>query len=449
MKQFQNSPADDGNILTQVQGWFRRRSEGNRTDFSKIAYYRNPHSILDETLIGLWIIAAFCIAFTVAYSGYYHYHIFQGGTGVAVVGVVVSFALFCIAEFLKVFLGLHLIRSILSGLWFKSIFHLAFTAGIGALVVGAFWWSIGISAKGVGQVNQALNQGELFKGNPFDPAPLSATYDAQIADAEKSIRDASRMRWKGSITVEGQRIVKKNTDLKARLAADKQTMLETASARHDSTLAVQSTLIKETALRINDYGGKAEYTLAIILLLIGLGEVISYRKNRKHLFPETPVSAEKQPETTVSSPKQSETIPFSQPPNHQPFSQNERRPIGFDVSRWKQPETTVSSPPETVVSTPPETTVSIVPQPETVVSRNTETTRVVVISEDLEKLKKYCREYFKRSWKSVGETTKENNRKTFEEYKTTLELSGKYRCLETSVNGQPELIIEEIAQPVG
>lgn len=449
MKSNISNAAEDGNILTQVRGWFRKASDGNRQNFSKVAYYRNPNSIVDETLIGLWIIAGFAIAFTVAYGGYYHYTIFKGGSGAASVGIIISFALFCVAEFLKVFLGLHFFRSVFSGLWFRSFAHLAFTAGVLALVLGAFMWSIGISSKGVGEVNGAIRTGELLKSSPFDPTPLSASYDAQIADAERSIRDAAKMRWKGNITVDGQRIIKRNTDLKNSLSAQKASLIEKASAVHDSTLLVQKSLIRETALRINDYGGKAEYMLAICLLLIALAEVIAYRNNRKQLFPETTSTPPKQPETVVSSPKQSETT-YSQHIPGTDFSQNIRRPIGFDINRYReQPETVVSRPMETVVSAPPETPVSIVPQRETVVSTNTETTRIVVISEDLEKLQKYCREYFKRSWQSVAETTRENNRKRFDEYKNTLELSGKYRCIETSENGQPKLIIEEITQSVG
>jgi len=144
------------NVMTHLRSLMSKMATG-RSDFERIAYYRNPNSLLDEFLLGLIGLLIITILITAGFGIYFHFHIFTSAFGWAWLGVAASLVLFIVAEIVKIWFGLNFVRAVLSGTFWKSLHHLAFITGIALLVFFAFRWSIGISTKAIADVNRNIH----------------------------------------------------------------------------------------------------------------------------------------------------------------------------------------------------------------------------------------------------------------------------------------------------
>lgn len=257
-----------------------RVTEGARANLQKLAYQRDPDSLLDELLLGMWALLGVAMLFTISFGLYYHYSILQNAFGIGFVSVVGSLLVFIVLEIAKVFFGLHFCRAFLSMLWWKSLYRFLFTAGLAAIVVVAFLWSINISTKGVAEVNRTLKTSTLFAADEFTPPPYIADIDAQIAELGKAKEAGAKSTWKGRTTQHGIAVIRENTELQAQLVQQRETLLAAAMARHDSIQTIRLSEIRTSSNMLTDYGGKAEYATALLLVLIVLLEFINYEKNK-------------------------------------------------------------------------------------------------------------------------------------------------------------------------
>lgn len=383
--------------MEEIRTGLGRWQNGYKANLLKYAYQRNPDSLLDETLLSIWALMLLACGFTIAFGAYYHYQMLQNAFGVGVWSVVGSFAVFLALEIAKIYFGLVFTRSLFSGLWWKSIYRAMFTLLIGLIVVVAFKWSIGISTKGVSQVNLLNKTTELYQSQQFTPPPSVAIIDEQIAALEVAVRAGAKATWKGSTTQQGLKTISTNTKLKSDLIAQKSAIIAAAQSQFDSLQQIGKAEISATATLLTDYGGKAEWAQIVFILLIVLFEFINYSNNRA---------------TQPDNVRQLHTVtqPTPPQPTQRPFSTNT---IGF-----KLPDTKA----ETLVSQATQPTQSPPTQPPT---HQHTTTVVVAPSVDLSQVKNHCREYYKRSVKpSSDPDTRERNRGKYLEFRRTLELAG-------------------------
>lgn len=273
------------NLMEDLSMRLNRVTEGARKNLQKLAYQRDPDSLLDEALIGMWLLLIIAMAFTVAFGAYYHYQILQNAFGVGMISVAGSFLVFIVLEIAKVFFGLHFCRAFLSMLWWRSLYRFLFTCGIGFIVVMAFMWSIKISTKGVAEVNQNLKSAAIFESQEFSPPPTIADIDARIAELDQAKQAGARSTWKGRTTQKGIEVIQSNTELQKNLLSQRETLMAAAMAQHDSIQAIRLLEVRNSANMLTDYGGKAEYATMLLLFLIVILELINYEKN-KH---ETPI----------------------------------------------------------------------------------------------------------------------------------------------------------------
>ena len=274
------------NIMEEAAGWFSRWAEGNRRNLFKLAYRRDPDSIMDELLIGFWIVLFLAVIVTTSFGFFYHYQIFKSLSGTATVGVMASFLFLIVVEFCKVFFGLHFARAFFNMLWFKSWYRLLFTVGVGAIVVGAFHWSIFISTKGISQINNSLKSGEIYKAAAFAPPSSIDEIDRQLSELDKAKEAGAKATWRGRTTQGGIDVIKSNTELQRTLLEQRALILETERSRHDSLTVTMVAEAAATSTLLTDYGGKAEYITMLLIVLIVLFEVIIYDKNKEEEAPQ-------------------------------------------------------------------------------------------------------------------------------------------------------------------
>lgn len=389
--------------MDEIKSGLGRWQNGYKANLLKYAYQRNPDSLLDETLLFIWALMLIACGFTVAFGGYYHYNMLQNAFGLGVWSVVGSFVLFVALEIAKVYLGLVFTRSLFSMLWYRSIYRALFTLGVGLIVVVAFAWSIGISTKGVAQVNSMTNTSEMYQAQTFTPPPSVAALDAQIVDLETAIKAGAKATWKGSTTQQGLKVIQDNTKLKKQLLEQKTAMLTAAQMQFDSIQANTKKEINATATLLTDYGGKAEWAQVVFILLIVLFEFINYENNRAT----QPAPGNIRHINTATQPNPTQ-------PTQRPFSQNA---IGFPL-----PNTAA----KTLVSQATQPTQQAPTQPPDTATQHSHTTTVIMApSVDLSQVKNHCREYYKRSLKpSSDPDTRERNRVKYMEFRKTLELAG-------------------------
>jgi len=155
--------------MNEIRSGLGKWRNGYKENLTKVAYQSNPDSLLDETLLFIWALMILACGFTIAFGAYYHYSMLQNAFGVGVWSIVGSFAVFIALEIAKVYLGLVFTRSLFSMLWFKSIYRALFSCLVGLIVIISFKWSIGISTKGVAQVNLLSKNGMSFKETIVQP----------------------------------------------------------------------------------------------------------------------------------------------------------------------------------------------------------------------------------------------------------------------------------------
>lgn len=266
------------NVMEDLNRRLNKFSEGARKNLQSLAYQRDPDTLLDEALIGLWILMIISSGFTLAFGLFYHYNIFQDAFGGAIIAILFSAAVFIVMEICKIYFGLHFLRAFFSMLWWKSLYRFLFTLLLGVVVVGAFYWSIEISTRGVAEVNKAMESQKLYQEAPFTPPPHVEQLNSEIAALENAKTAGAKSTWKGRTTQKGIKLMQSNTELQAQLIEERNAILSVAQAQHDSLQVVRKNQIMETSSMLTEYGGKAEYVIGILLILIVLTELIMYER---------------------------------------------------------------------------------------------------------------------------------------------------------------------------
>jgi hypothetical protein len=351
------------------------------SEFDKVAYQDNPASLLDEVLLGLWGLLAIATGFTIYYGFRYHFSIFDNtGDHEA---LYVSVVIFLGGEVAKVFLGHRFVRLLFTGFFTKGLPHLAIQFFICFLVVKAFSWSVEISSQGYGQVTSNAAKKMAFDSTG-NYASITAPFDAQIDEANKTIASGRATKWHGVVTWEGKQIIKDGTNALMSAKYDRQTALNDAKLRDSSSLLLSNAKIDKSTNQQNEYGGMAEGLTALCIIVICLIEVVNYRENKK-IF--TPVSAKKKG-FFGNIFNQSPTPSVQEPA----FASTEERPkIGFKYG--DKSVITEKEPPKSVI------TLS-----EGVITENTDDTKRLAAKQKIQDVNSECSHYLSPKGKGKKES---------------------------------------------
>ena len=250
------------------------------SDFNRLAYFNNPHSMLDEILYLLWIILAGATAFTIYYGIKYHSSIFTNNHTSASETQAITYGILVIGELIMIFFGHLFVRCVFSNLWYKGLPEAIFVICLGAVTFFTFQWSIGISTNGYSLTTaNAEKKSELAKTGDYSKA--TTLFDNQIADQQKTIEEGRKITWHGKLTWEGQQVIKRANQTIQQLNTQRQSAVNDTKARDEASLKLSDVNIGEAATRTSDYGGKAEILKIVCLFMLGLLEQISFRQNKK------------------------------------------------------------------------------------------------------------------------------------------------------------------------
>ena len=261
---------------------FSKAIFGEREDFNRLAYFNNPHSMLDGLLYLLWFVLAGSTAFTIYYGIKYHSTIFTSEHTSAFETQAITFGILVIGEIIMIFIGHKFVRTVFSMLWFKGLPEAVFVIALGAVTFFTFQWSIGISTNGYSLTTANAEKKSAF-AKTGDYSASTSLLDKQLEDQQKTIQSARKITWHGKLTWEGQQVIKNANATIQKLSDQRQSAINDAKLRDSSFLSLSNVNITEAAIRTSDYGGKAEILKIFCLFMLGLIEQITYRQNKKQI----------------------------------------------------------------------------------------------------------------------------------------------------------------------
>jgi hypothetical protein len=345
---------DKSNVFRQL-GDFWQKMNSKENAMVRTAYLDNPDQVYDDFLLPTRIMLGLAVFVTLAFGGYYHYHIFKSAFGLGAAAILGSLLWFLVIEITKVYFGLRVARSISSGACWSSFTKLIFSSIIMLIVTGAFWLSIEISTKSVAAVNMMLRQEQLLTHETFSPPPGIAELDKQIAAAEVMSAKAQKSTWRGRPTTEGLSAMRQAETTKQTLLRQKDELMSTARQDFEAKRQLSQNEITASSQQLAAYGGIAEYATILLIILLALLERISYEHNKGK------VGNSQEGATHRVSPKQPgkqaiPSNPYTERGQSLPFSDNR---IGFrlpgnrekSIDAVTKPVTAIAETPVTVVNT--------------------------------------------------------------------------------------------------
>lgn len=189
----------------------------------------------------------------------------------------------------KVFFGIRVFRYMYFQKPLKSIADTILFFGILLIAALTFYWSFKNSTSGLHDLTQMTSLKNTYSGLSFSPDV--ASIDQQIAEARKSQEKAASMRWKGRITVEGQRLSRRAEDNISTLQEQRLLMVQQAQKQYDQG-AQMAEFNSETAASWTQLVGGLIEGLQLLMIIIAascerkLSDRLASGENPNH--PESP-----------------------------------------------------------------------------------------------------------------------------------------------------------------
>jgi hypothetical protein len=349
MQNSESSLSQDIRAIKRNWGSFWGSLFGESKNYQKYAYMRNPNSMADEVLYGAWVIIFFSTGFTLYYGVMYHYSIFKNSANPAWEAFAVGMALFVMVEFLTIFFGHRIVRSISNGFIRKGLPQFLLIIVLTVAVVWGFLWRFSITAKGFATVNAQKATQEAIQ-QKTDYKTLTADIDAQLLNISKMAEKGATSTWRGKVTADGLEVMKRNAKLADKLLSQKAMMIAQAQQRDSMLLDEKKAQIALTFGQQNEYGGKAEWLVILGIIVVGICERINYKSNTKEAHEAVttePATATAPPPPPTQQPQLYDLLadmlrrsgyqpPIAYPTQQQPTQEPQRRPIGFEYGTQYQ-----------------------------------------------------------------------------------------------------------------
>lgn len=314
---------------------------------NKETYKDNPNVIYDEILLAAWVISICCVAITTYFGVSYHMSIFHLSTGDGAAGAaVLSIGVLLIGEYIKVYLGVRIGRMmfIANSKGTSKLKKFALWLFLVTLAYFTFVWSIDISALAFGDNTANAKRNEALK-QTGNYSSITKDYDEQIASIQEDIKKAKKQTWQGKLTPDAIDLIKRLDKSKSKILDQKNKAIDMASKKDSTFLTLQNGTITKTEARLNDYGGKAEWLLIILIIfVIPICESILHAVNEKD---KKNKENDNDDDQTGAGGAQGGTQFFSMQQRNSPAfnaskpiveSKVERTPIGFKYSGEKKAE---------------------------------------------------------------------------------------------------------------
>lgn len=328
---------------TQESGswWSKLWTNGAEKRVKEIQHISDPGTIADETLQRTRdILIPISLLFSFVFCAFFYYSFLSDSypIWVAIPGaVIIAFLI----ENGKIYYGIRAIRTLYFDRFWATVHDTILFIGILAFSVLTFYWSIKNSTSGLHDLTSRISTEKSFREISFKPN--TADIDRQISEARKAQESAQKMRWKGKITVEGQRSIRRSEETISKLQTQRLAMIDQAQQQYTRQTTLADTNTQKSAGWTALFGGLIEVGQIILLIVAGSCEKkLSDRKASGQNY------------------TQQNAVPqfsYSQP-NGQFYNSN---PIGFNLD--ESGNVRAAPPPVNgLPNTPPETLYHNVPQ---------------------------------------------------------------------------------------
>ena len=332
--------------------WSKLWTAGAEKRVKEIQHISDPGTIADETLQRTRdILIPISLLFSFVFCAFFYYSFLSDSypIWVAITGaLIIAFLI----ENGKIYYGIRAIRTLYFDRFWSTVHDTILFIGILAFSVLTFYWSIKNSTSGLHDLTSRISTEKSFREIIFKPN--TADIDRQISEARKAQESAEKMRWKGKITVEGQRSIRRSEESISKLQTQRLAMIDQAQQQYNRQTTLADTNTQKSAGWTALFGGFIEVGQIILLIIAGSCEKkLSDRKasgQNQNYAPQNAV-----PHFNYSQPAQNGTGQFY----------NSSKPVGFNLDESGNVRSSAHRPPQPVNGLPtnqPETLYHNVPQ---------------------------------------------------------------------------------------
>jgi hypothetical protein len=258
-----NKTAEDiKSAMSGISNFFSYFTGTKRGERDK--YFNNPNSIYDEVNLIAWFIV-FAVVSIVSYFGIdYHYSIFENdGNRTA---VIISIGVLLLGEIIKVKLGYKYLLLLATGELKKGKDAVLIIIAMSVVLYFTYKWSYDISASAFGGNKTSLEKLKIAKGQEGVKG-IKESYDLRLKQIDSDIATAKKQTWDGKIVPKAMQSIKESKEERKKVLAliDKEM---NNSIKSDSTmLSLEFERIANNEKRLNDYGGKCEILMILMLII--------------------------------------------------------------------------------------------------------------------------------------------------------------------------------------
>lgn len=216
--------------------------------------------------ISLVFSSVFCFLFYKKYFG-------EAFPPVAAIGGAIVIAL--LIEAGKVWFGIRALRYVYFGKPLSSIANTVLFLAVLGFASVAFYWSFTNSTSGLHDMAAA----NAWAANQSEFTVNTTDIDRQIAEARQAQKEAGKIKWKGTVTVDAQRAIRKQEDNIARLQEQRAKLIDQAAADHADKKKYQGEQTQKAASWTRLVGGIVEGIQLLLLLIAASCEKLLSDRN--------------------------------------------------------------------------------------------------------------------------------------------------------------------------
>ncbi len=245
--------------------WSKMWAGGSERRVQQIQHIRDDGTMADEILsltrdklikVSVLLSSALCAFF---------YYFLMADTYPIWMAIGVALVIAVMIEVGKVFFGIRAARYLYFHKPLSTIADTVLFLGILLFSALTFFWSVKTSTSGLHDFATRTSEAKALKSISFSPDV--ASIDKQIADARKSQENAQKMKWKGKVTVEGQRMSRRSEETISKLQDQRAAMIKQAEKRYDQETKVAGDNTRQSASWTSLVGGMIEAVQVLLIII--------------------------------------------------------------------------------------------------------------------------------------------------------------------------------------
>lgn len=272
---------------------------GSDKRIKQIQTLRDDGTSADEILVVArdWLLPISLVFSSVFCFLFYHKYLGEAFPPAAAIGGAVVIAL--LIECGKVWFGIRALRFLYFENPLSSVANTILFVAVLGFACLAFYWSFSNSTSGLHDMSSSI----AWERNRSEFAVNTTDIDRQISDARAAQQRAGQIKWRGTVTIDAQRTIRKQEENISRLQEQRAAMISQAKADHDARVAHQGEATAKAAGWTRLVGGLIEGVQILLLFIAAscekiLGDRSADAKKSGRSSSPTPPAMHGQPQAT-------------------------------------------------------------------------------------------------------------------------------------------------------